>query len=289
MNKKIIFFVIVVLMTASVFPIVILSEDNISLIPQKHNQTISFINNEKQSDKCQTPEKSKKFELCSPEILKNSTDQVCDSVYLQEKVIKNLSNIIGLVAVIITIMAVFVTLLSYLSYKNIKELFVEKLERNKEMVMNQSNRIEGLRPIFEKNALEMAERDLTKVIEKMKLKDEAVLNQSRVNLSLISVGKDTQSNFEALIDSFENTQSFSGYVGLLLTHPSTPLAEIKLDQAFYYFLTHPSFYILPILDNIMLDWRDDIRIIDKIKELKTACEKKNPAPGSYYDEPDNLK
>jgi len=182
--------------------------------------------------------------------------------------IEYLANTVSIIGILISVIALIATILGAAGYVNIKGLFEEKFRAQERM-------IETLQPIFEKRALQMAERDLTTIMENLYLRDTAVLNQRRAEFTRADIGG--EGSVDAIMSIFLRIEEFSDYVSLLFIHPTLPLAGQKIQRSLYYFREYPSYYIVPCLKAVRLNWRENEQMFALINEVLEACEGENPA------------
>lgn len=187
--------------------------------------------------------------------------------------IEYLANTVSIIGILISVIALIATILGAAGYVNLKGLFEEKFKAQEGM-------IETLQPIFEKRALQMAERDLTIIMENLYLRDTAVLNQRRAEFTRADIG---EGSFDVIMSIFLRIEEFSDYVSLLFIHPTLPLAGQKIQRSLYYFREFPSYYIVPCLKAIRLNWREKKQIFTLINEVLEACEEENPAMDSILE------
>jgi hypothetical protein len=185
----------------------------------------------------------------------------------EEKFIEKLSTSVQIIALSLTGIGILATILAIFGFINLKRLFEEKLAR-------QETIISSLQPILEDRAKIIAERDLSKFMESMYLRDEAVLNQRRANF--IRIDRDDTLTMDKIIDIIQESEEFSHYVSRLFVHPELPQAENEILKSLFYFRQYPSFYIVPCLKKIQFQWNNNARIFQVINEVLFECENRDP-------------
>lgn len=222
-----------------------------------------------------------KKECCDPllkgseENLKILFEAISLSMQNEQKIIQRLSTSVQITSSMTAFVNLFIGIVVVFMYRYSKE----SINVLKDSI---TEKLQAIPIIAEKQAVELAEKDMTKIMEKLHLRDQAILNQRRSNLIKLSDNnKDTP--IEKIIDIMERMEEFSNYVSLLFFHPKLGNAENQLKKALYYFEQNPTYYITRCLKAIRFDWRENARILEHIDKVLELCEAKNPAPGSFLE------